>query len=198
MLSRICRKHRHANSWRYKTKWFSTDGWGWTVLTNCYLRFSNFWKLQKIGEKEYLKKIRKAFELSKTRYMRKNSFMCICVQNLNSISWKLTNLWHFEGRKWLFFTLFPGNSAISRFSKCCPIWAFHKVFYGHFSRSWRKTDLKHVSRVPNIKFLIWPLDLVTLNSLDLGYTHRKLRIILISVPDTIHVVALTYFHFIRP
>ena len=45
---------------------------------------------------------------------------------------------------------------------------------------------------------VWPfLELMTLNDLDLEYAHRKLRMILRSVPDTIHVVVLTYFHFIR-
>ena len=33
---------------------------------------------------------------------------------------------------------------------------------------------------------------MTLNDLDLEYAHRKLRMILRSVPDTIHVVLLTF------
>ena len=52
---------------------------------------------------------------------------------------------------------------------------------------------KHASRHPNPKFSVWPfLDLVTLNDLDLQYVHRILRMIFRSVPDTIHVVALTF------
>ena len=63
---------------------------------------------------------------------------------------------------------------------------------------YEKLSQKHVSGNKNPKFLVWPfLDLVTLNDLDLENFHRKLRMILRSVPDTIHVVVLTYFHFIR-
>ena len=72
------------------------------------------------------------------------------------------------------------------------------MFLGRFSRSWRKTNPKHVSRRPNIKFLVWPfLDLVALNDLDLEFAHRRLGMILKSVLDTNHVVALAYFHLIR-
>ena len=81
----------------------------------------------------------------------------------------------------------------------CQIWAVQKVFYGHFSCSWqKKLTQKDVSRRPNLKFSVWPfLDLVTLNDLDLEYTHRKPRTIPRNVPDTIHVVVLAYFHLIR-
>ena len=52
-----------------------------------------------------------------------------------------------------------------------------------------KLTQKHVSGCPNPKFSVWPfLDLVTLNDLDLEYAHRKLRIILRSVSDTIFAV----------
>ena len=36
-----------------------------------------------------------------------------------------------------------------------------------------------------------------MNDLDLEYAHRELRIIIRSVPDTIHVVVLTYFNLVQ-
>ena len=79
------------------------------------------------------------------------------------------------------------------------IWAVQEPFYSHCSSSWGKLTQNHVSRRPNTKFSVWPfLDLVTLNDLVFfKYAHGKLRMILRSVPDTIHVVVLTYFYSIR-
>ena len=44
---------------------------------------------------------------------------------------------------------------------------------------------------------IFHLTLPRPRDLELEYAHRKLRMILRSVTDRIHVVVLTYFHFIR-
>ena len=89
-------------------------------------------------------------------------------------------------------------SAFSRFSKFVRFGPFKKCSRVIFRVLDEKLTQKHVSHHPNPKFSVWPfLDLVTLNDLDLEYAQRKLRMILRSVPDTIFVVLLTYFHFIR-
>ena len=130
--------------------------------------------------------------------MWENPIRCICVQNFKSISWKMTNLWHFEGRKWPFFTLFPGISTFLRFSNFVRFRPFKKCSRVIFRVLDEKLTQKHVSRRQNQKFSVWPFpDLVTLNDLDLEYAQRKLIVILRSVPDTIHGVVLTYFNIIR-
>ena len=49
-------------------------------------------------------------------------------------------------------------------------------------------------RVAQTKSLVWHVfHLVTLNDLDHEYGHQRLGMILRSIPDTIHVVVLTYF-----
>ena len=49
-----------------RNDWFSTEGWGWTFLSNCYLEFSNFGNFGKIiNQKDFPKIMRKIFEFSK-------------------------------------------------------------------------------------------------------------------------------------
>ena len=96
------------------------------------------------------------------------------------------------------FTLFPAISVFSRLSEFVRFGRFKKWSMVIFSVFDEKSTQKHVSRRRNPKFSVWPLlDLVTLNDLDLECVHRKLKMILRSVPDKIDVVVLTYFHFIR-
>ena len=64
-----------------------------------------------------------------------------------------------------------------------PIWAAYKLFHDLFAslwNKWPKTCIHH--RNPNI-----PVDLVTLDDLHLKRARRKVEMVLISVPDTIHV-----------
>ena len=106
--------------------------------------------------------------------------------------------WRFEGRKRPFFTLYPAIPASFRFSKCVRFGPFKKCCRVPFRILDEKQNQKRVSHRANPKFSVRPfLDFVTLNDLDLEYAHRKLWMILGSVPDTIHVVILTYFHSIR-
>ena len=66
---------------------------------------------------------------------------CICVQNFKSISWKITNLWHFEGQKWPFFTLIPGIPTFSRLSNFVWSGSFKKCFrviYHVLEENWPK------------------------------------------------------------
>ena len=92
---RVFGKSCHANGWRHRAKRFSTGGWGWTVLSYCYLGFSNFWKFWKcwkIINKKYFKNFQRQISNLKTEYMWKNHIRCICVQNFKSIYWKMTSL----------------------------------------------------------------------------------------------------------
>ena len=87
-------------------------------------------------------------------YMWKNPIKYICVEKFKSVSWKMTKLWHFWFRKWLFFTLFPGISSFSRFSIFVRFGPFKKCFRVVFRVLDEKLTQKHVPSVPNIKFLI--------------------------------------------
>ena len=113
------------------------------------------------------------------------------------ISRQMTEFWCFEVEKAI-FTLFSATSALSRFSKFVqfrPLKMCSGVIFGVLDE---KLAQKHASSRPKPKFSVCPyLDLVTLNDLDLDYVHRKLRMILRSVSDKMHVVVLAYFHFIR-
>ena len=134
----------------------------------------------------------------KLEYMWKNLVRCICVQNFMQITWKNGWVLVFWRLKRPFFTLFPAISVFSRFSKFVRFGTFKSVLWSFFAFLTKHWTQKHVLRRPNPNFSVWPLlDFVTLNDLDLEYANRKPRMILRSVPDTIHVVALTYFHFIR-
>ena len=64
-------------------------------------------------------------------------------------------------------------------------WTFEKVFLSHFSRSWWKTVHK-TCIIQTRVFSLTLLDLVTLDGLNLKNTHRKIRMVLIGVPNTIH------------
>ena len=82
--------------------------------------------------------------------------------------------------------------------KLCLIWAVQNSSRVIFNVLDEKLTQKHVSHRPNPKFSAWPfLDLATLNDLDLENDHWLLRMVLRSVSDTIRVIVLTYFHFIR-
>ena len=96
------------------------------------------------------------------------------------------------------FTLFPAISAFYDFFLFARFWPFKGCSRDIARVLDEKLTQKHVSRRQNPKFSVWPfLNLLTLNDLDLEYTHRKLRMILRSVPDTIHVTVLAYFHSVR-
>ena len=97
-----------------------------------------------------------------------------------------------------------GHLCIFPMFKICPILADEKcsrVIFGVLDK--KKLSQKHVSRNSALKFSVWfLLDLVTQCDLAMftllrKYVHRKLRIILKCVPDTTHVIVLTYFHLIR-
>ena len=124
----------------------------------------------------------------------------ICVQNLSKDirwieKWPSLDLLKVENGHFLRYFLWFLYFADFRF---WPLSAVQKLLFGHFSLSRRKTNIKTCTTPPNPKFLVGPfLDIVTLGDLDLKYAHRKLRTVLRSVPDMIHVVLLIYFHLIR-
>ena len=71
-----------------------------------------------------------------------------------------------------------------------------KVFYGHFFRSWRKSDRKTLITLPILKILnLTFFDPVTLDDLELSQGHKRLRRVLRSILDTIHAVPSALFQF---
>ena len=105
---------------------------------------------------------------------------------------KKYRVWYFESRKWRFFRLFPEMSTFSYFQMLSGFGRSKGVLRSFFAFLTKNCYKKHALHVPNIKVSVWPfLHLVTLNVLDLEYAHRKLRMILRRVPDTIHIVVLT-------
>ena len=153
------------------------------------------WEISKNINRNHNFQKTKFSEFKKRIYVKEPCYVYMCTKFQVGVL-KITNLPHFKGWNGLFhvvswdfriFTIFI-FSALGR-SKTVG----SKV---DFFRSW-KTDLKHVSRVPNINFLIRPfLDLVTMNDLDLEYTLTESLASYLEVShDTIHVVVLTYFRF---
>ena len=105
------------------------------MLSNCYLGFSKFWKFWKfwkiINNKCYFKNFQIKISIFQTpEYMWENHIRCICVQNVKSISWKMTNLWHFEGRLWTYGILRVTIDEIRSLS----YWAIFEILFS-FSAS---------------------------------------------------------------
>ena len=75
-----------------------------------------------------------------------------------------------------------------------PILTFQKVFWGHFSRSLRKYNLKTCIAAVNHDFFWFDLlYLVTWDDLDLYYGQKAQELILTNVSDTIHADSLALF-----
>ena len=78
--------------------------------------------------------------------------------------------------------------------KLCPIWVVQKVLYCHFCTLDEKLGWKHLSHQPQPKFFsltfLWPRDF------ELSWTKyapRRHGMVLIGVPDTIHVDLQIFF-----
>ena len=170
----------NVSNWKYQT-----------VMSTFHKYWFYIWKI--INNALYLKK--------KLIFRTKNGIclMCTCtkiyediLKNFRTmISWrsKIDNpsSRYFSG--YLYFTDL----------QILPIWAVQKYVLGSvFAFLTKKFAEKHTSHVPNPKFSIWYFHrLKTLNDIDLKYAHWRLRTVLRSVPDMIHIGSLTYLHFMR-
>ena len=91
-----------------------------------------------------------------------------------------------------FFTPFAGSSAFSAF-QICPIVGVQRcsgAFFAFLIKNWPKI-MHHTDQNRAFQF-----DL-SLTDLSPKYAHWDLRKVLWSIPDTIHVVLLTYLYLIR-
>ena len=116
--------------------------------------------------------------------MLNNYLWWTSVQNLTSISSKMTELERFTCWKQALFTSFLqfsiGNFLFLNF---CSILIIQKVYWGHFSCSMRKSDLKTcIATSMTQNFLFDLFDLVTSDDLD----RKSLRMVHRSVLDNIH------------
>ena len=151
---------------------------------------------QKLGF-AYFRKNEDNFSNKKGICVKETCQVCICTKFHVDIL-KNGRVLVFGRSKRSFFTLFPAISVFSQFSKLVRFGPFKKCSGVTFRVVDEQLTQEHLSRLPNPLFSVWPfLDLVTLNDLDHEYANRKLRMILRSIPDTIHVVVLTYLFFIR-
>ena len=140
---------------------------------------------------------RKCSNFQKPEYLWKNSDRYICVQNFEQISWKNALVLVFWRSKPVIFTCYLEFLHFPDF-QILPDFGRSKSALGLFLLLWRKPDLKTCMTPPKHKIFCltfpWPRDLEWPWH---WICHRKPRMILRSVPDTIHVVTLTYFHLIR-
>ena len=172
-------------------------------LSNCYLEFWKLWELWKLWKNKPQKCFQKMGKLffnnfQNTRiYVHEPYQVYMCTKFLVTI-FKNDLILMFWRSKNAIFTLFLAISVFSWFSKFVRFGPLSKCPRVIFLVLYEKLTQEHVSRCPKTKFSVWSsLDLVTLNELDLECAHQKLRMVLRCVQDTIFVVVLTCFHFIR-
>ena len=186
-----------TNNFKDRTDWFSTKHADWTWLSNCSLRFGNFWKFKKMKiqpSKNLFSKIFRGFlEFSKTGiYVKKQLPMKMCIICQVAI---LTNGWvlPFSLLKKVTYALFT-VSAFFRFWNLSDFGGQKVSSKLIFLRSWRKLELKVCITPPKLKILnLTFIDLVAINDLDLTHGHKRLRRVLRSTPNTIDVVPSALF-----
>ena len=195
---RICGKRCHASSWKDRKLLNFNRRLRMSVSIKLLspifkiLKILNFWKI--INKKNPFKKKENLSIYQKIGICVKEHcqvYMCTEFHEYILKNDRVLAFWKTKTACFLFlrFTIFQNLSELGR-SK--------SVLGSFFVFLTKKMTQKDVSYCPNPKFSVWPsLDVVTLNDLDLEYAEWKLRMILRSVPDTIHVVVLTYFHSIR-
>ena len=134
------------------------------------------------------------FEFSKNRYTceRSLSYPChpchIRAQSFKQISWKMPEFWCFEGPKRPFSRYFRQFLHFFDFQNLSDLGRSKSVlgpFFTFLTINWPK-NMHHSSQTQTFQFDLsstsWPW------MIDLEYAHRKLGMILRSVPDTIHIV----------